>query len=118
MTDAQEAQEFLESLGLEEPGLDRVKQAGYDLLGLITFFTSGPNESRAWTVPRGITAARAAGKIHTDFERGFIRAETVSFDDFIACGGEQGSRDAGKMRSEGKDYVVQDGDIILYRFNV
>ncbi|MCZ6860469.1 MAG: redox-regulated ATPase YchF [Alphaproteobacteria bacterium] len=118
LTDTDEALEFLESLGLEEPGLDRVKQAGYDLLGLITFFTSGPNESRAWTVPRGITAARAAGKIHTDFERGFIRAETVSFDDFIDCGGEQGSRDAGKMRSEGKDYVIQDGDIILYRFNV
>ena len=113
-----EAREFLESLGLEEPGLDRVKQAGYELLGLITFFTSGPNESRAWTVPHGITAARAAGKIHTDFERGFIRAETVSFEDFVACGGEQGSRDAGKMRSEGKGYIIQDGDIILYRFNV
>ncbi len=113
-----EAREFLESLGLEEPGLDRVKQAGYELLGLITFFTSGPNESRAWTVPRGITAARAAGKIHTDFERGFIRAETVSFEDFVACGGEQGSRDAGKMRSEGKGYIIQDGDIILFRFNV
>ena len=113
-----EAREFLESLGLEEPGLDRVKQAGYELLGLITFFTSGPNESRAWTVPHGITAARAAGKIHTDFERGFIRAETVSFEDFVACGGEQGSRDAGKMRSEGKGYIIQDGDIILFRFNV
>ncbi len=118
LSDPEEAGEFLQSLGLEEPGLDRVKQAGYELLGLITFFTSGPNESRAWTVPRGIKAARAAGKIHTDFERGFIRAETVSFDDFVACGGEQGARDAGKMRSEGKGYVIQDGDIILFRFNV
>jgi GTP-binding protein YchF len=118
LSDPAEAREFLASLGLEKPGLDRVKEAGYDLLGLITFFTTGPNESRAWTVPRGIRAAQAAGKIHTDFERGFIRAETVSYDDFIACGGEQGSRDAGKMRSEGKDYVVQDGDIILFRFNV
>ncbi len=118
LSEPQEAQEFLESLGLEEPGLDRVKQAGYDLLGLITFFTSSPKESRAWTVPRGIRAARAAGKIHTDFERGFIRAETVSFDEFVACGGEQGARDAGKMRAEGKDYIVRDGDIILFRFNV
>jgi len=118
LSDPEEAQEFLASLGLEEPGLDRVKEAGYDLLGLITFFTSGPNESRAWTVPRGIKAAQAAGKIHTDFERGFIRAETVTYDDFIACGGEQGARDAGKMRSEGKDYVVKDGDVILFRFNV
>jgi len=118
LSDPEEAKEFLESLGLEEPGLDRIKQAGYDLLGLITFFTSGPNESRAWTVHRGIKAAQAAGKIHTDFERGFIRAETISFDDFVACGGEQGARDAGKMRAEGKDYVVQDGDIILFRFNV
>ncbi|MHA1536718.1 MAG: redox-regulated ATPase YchF [Alphaproteobacteria bacterium] len=118
LDDPAEAQEFLESLDLAEPGLDRIKQAGYDLLGLITFFTSGPNESRAWTVHRGIRAAQAAGKIHSDFERGFIRAETVSFDDFMACGGEQGARDAGKMRAEGKDYIVQDGDIILFRFNV
>jgi len=118
LSDPEDAQEFLASLGLEKPGLDRVKQAGYDLLGLITFFTSGPNESRAWTVPRGIRAAQAAGKIHTDFERGFIRAETIFYDDFIACGGEQGARDAGKMRSEGKDYVVKDGDVILFRFNV
>ncbi|HUT50085.1 MAG TPA: redox-regulated ATPase YchF [Alphaproteobacteria bacterium] len=118
LSDPEEAQEFLASLGLEEPGLDRVKQAGYDLLGLITFFTSGPNESRAWTVPRGIKAAQAAGKIHTDFERGFIRAETIAYDDFVACGGEQGARDAGKMRSEGRDYIIKDGDVILFRFNV
>ncbi|MDH3232301.1 MAG: redox-regulated ATPase YchF [Alphaproteobacteria bacterium] len=118
LADPEEAQEFLASLGLEEPGLDRVKEAGYELLGLITFFTSGPNESRAWTVPRGTKAAQAAGKIHTDFERGFIRAETITYDDFIAYGGEQGARDAGKMRSEGRDYVVKDGDVILFRFNV
>jgi len=116
--DPEEAREFLASLGLEKPGLDRVKEAGYELLGLITFFTSGPNESRAWTVPAGTRAAQAAGRIHTDFERGFIRAETIAYDDFVRCGGEQGARDAGKMRSEGKDYVVKDGDVILFRFNV
>jgi hypothetical protein len=99
-------------------GLDRIKEAGYRLLGLITFFTSGPKETRAWTVPQGTKAPGAAGVIHTDFERGFIRAETIAYDDFVACGGEQGARDAGKMRSEGKDYVVKDGDIILFRFNV
>ena len=92
--------------------------AGYELLGLITFFTAGPKEARAWTVHRGAKAPEAAGEIHTDFERGFIRAETIAFDDFIACGGEAAARDAGKLRSEGKEYVVQDGDVLLFRFNV
>ena len=92
--------------------------AGYELLGLITFFTAGPKEARAWTVHRGAKAPEAAGEIHTDFERGFIRAETIAYEDFIACGGEAGARDAGKLRSEGKDYVVQDGDVLLFRFNV
>jgi GTP-binding protein YchF len=109
---------FLADLGLHETGLSRVIRAGYELLGLITFFTAGPKEARAWTVHRGARAPQAAGEIHTDFERGFIRAETISFDDFIACGGEAGARDAGKLRSEGKDYVVQDGDVMLFRFNV
>ena len=92
--------------------------AGYELLGLITFFTAGPKESRAWTVHKGRKAPEAAGEIHTDFERGFIRAETIAYDDFITFGGETGAKDAGKMRSEGKDYVVQDGDVLLFRFNV
>ncbi len=116
--DREEKAEYLETLGLAEPGLDRVIRAGYRLLDLITFFTSGPKESRAWTVPAGTGAAPAAGRIHTDFERGFIAAETISYDDFIACGGEQGAKDAGKMRLEGRDYVVQDADVILFRFNV
>ena len=116
--EAEEKRAFLESLGLAEAGLDRLIRAGYRLLDLITFFTTGPKETHAWTVPRGTTAARAAGQIHTDFERGFICAETVSVDDFIAHGGEQAARDAGKMRQEGRDYVVQDGDIMLIRFNV
>lgn len=116
--DAEEKHEYLESLGLSEAGLDRVIRAGYRLLDLITYFTSGPKESRAWTVPAGTTAAPAAGKIHTDFERGFIAAETIAYDDFIACDGEQGAKDAGKMRLEGRDYTVQDADIILFRFNV
>ena len=93
-------------------------QAGYELLGLITFFTAGPKESRAWTVHRGAKAPEAAGVIHSDFERGFIRAETIAYDDFIKFGGETGAKDAGKMRAEGKEYVVQDGDILLFRFNV
>jgi hypothetical protein len=118
LTDPKDKQEFLSSLGLSEPGLDRVIRAGYHLLDLITFFTAGPKEARAWTVRRGAKAPEAAGVIHTDFERGFIRAETIAYDDFVACGGEQGAKDAGKMRAEGKDYVVQDGDIMHFRFNV
>ncbi len=110
--------EFLKDLGLEETGLSRIIRAGYDLLHLITFFTAGPKEARAWTVERGAKAPQAAGVIHSDFERGFIRAETIAFDDYLACGGEAGARDAGKLRSEGKDYVVHDGDVMLFRFNV
>jgi GTP-binding protein YchF len=109
---------FLADLGLAETGLTRVIRAGYQLLGLITFFTAGPTEARAWTVPRGARAPQAAGEIHTDFERGFIRAETIAYDDFVACKGEAGAKEAGRMRAEGKDYVVQDGDILLFRFNV
>jgi len=109
---------FLADLGLHETGLARVIRAGYELLGLITFFTAGPKEARAWTVHRGAKAPEAAGEIHTDFERGFIRAETIAFDDFVSCGGEAGAKDAGKMRAEGKEYVVQDGDVLLFRFNV
>ena len=116
--DANERSEYLETLGLTEAGLNRVIRAGYSLLDLITFFTSGPKESRAWTVTTGTEAAPAAGKIHTDFERGFIAAETISYDDFVGCNGEQGAKDAGKMRLEGRDYIVQDADIILFRFNV
>ncbi|MEO7635052.1 MAG: redox-regulated ATPase YchF [Sphingomicrobium sp.] len=115
---ADERSAFLADLGLEETGLTRVIRAGYELLGLITFFTAGPKEARAWTVHRGAKAPEAAGEIHTDFERGFIRAETIAFDDFVACGGEAGARDAGKLRSEGKEYVVHDGDVLLFRFNV
>jgi ribosome-binding ATPase len=110
--------EFLSDLGLEETGLARVIRAGYDLLHLITFFTAGPKESRAWTVGQGARAPQAAGAIHSDFERGFIRAETIAYDDYIACGGEAGAREAGKLRSEGKDYIVRDGDVMLFRFNV
>ena len=118
LEDAAERRAFLESLGLGEPGLDRVIRAGYDLLGLITFFSTGPKETRAWTVPRGATAYEAAGEIHSDFQRGFIRAETVSSEVFLEAGGEQAAREAGKMRSEGRDYPVRDGDIMLFRFNV
>ena len=118
LEDPAERRAFLESLGLGEPGLDRVIRAGYDLLGLITFFSTGPKETRAWTVPRGATAYEAAGEIHSDFQRGFIRAETVSSEVFLEAGGEQAAREAGKMRSEGRDYPVKDGDIILFRFNV
>lgn len=110
--------EFLESLGLEETGLARVIRAGYELLGLQTFFTVGPKEARAWTVHKGARAPQAAGEIHTDFERGFIRAETIAFDDYVALGGEAGAREQGKLRQEGKDYVVQDGDVMLFKFNV
>jgi len=109
---------FLADLGLEEPGLDRLIRAAYDLLGLQTFFTAGPKEVRAWTIHKGDTAPQAAGVIHTDFERGFIRAEVIAYDDYIACHGEQGAKEAGKMRLEGKDYVVKDGDVMLFRFNV
>ncbi|MEO1013561.1 MAG: redox-regulated ATPase YchF [Pseudomonadota bacterium] len=116
LDDAEQA-EYLESLGLEEPGLNRLIRAGFDLLGLQTFFTAGPKESRAWTVRVGATAPQAAGVIHTDFERGFIRAETIAFDDYVACGGEVGAKEAGKMRLEGKEYLVQDGDVMLFRFN-
>jgi ribosome-binding ATPase len=109
---------FLEDMGMEEPGLARVIRAAYALLGLQTFFTEGPKEVRAWTVPSGATAPQAAGVIHTDFERGFIRAEVASYDDFVAHGGEQGAKEAGKLRLEGKDYSVRDGDVIHFRFNV
>jgi GTP-binding protein YchF len=115
---AEERAEFLADLGLAETGLARVIRAGYDLLHLITFFTVGPKEARAWTVEKGAKAPEAAGVIHSDFERGFIRAETIAFEDFVTYGGEAGAREAGKMRAEGKDYVVQDGDVMLFRFNV
>jgi GTP-binding protein YchF len=110
--------EFLADLGLSETGLTRVIRAGYDLLHLITFFTVGPKEARAWTVEKGGRAPQAAGEIHTDFERGFIRAETIAYDDYIALNGESGARDAGKLRQEGKEYVVQDGDVLHFKFNV
>jgi len=115
---ADERDAFLSDLGLHETGLNRMIHAAYALLGLITFYTAGPKESRAWTVHKGAKAPEAAGEIHTDFERGFIRAETIAYDDYIELGGETGAKDAGKMRSEGKDYVVQDGDVMLFRFNV
>ena len=114
----EEKQEFLDALGLKEPGLNRIIRAGYELLGLQNYFTAGVKEVRAWTIPVGSTGPQAAGVIHTDFERGFIRAEVTSFDDYIACKGEQGAKDAGKWRSEGKEYIVKDGDVILFRFNV
>lgn len=110
--------EFLSSLGLSETGLARVIRAGYGLLNLITFFTAGPKEARAWTVRQSAKAPEAAGVIHSDFERGFICAETISYEDYVACNGEQGAKDAGKMRQEGRDYVVKDGDVMLFRFNV
>jgi hypothetical protein len=110
--------EFLADLGLAETGLARVIRAGYDLLHLVTFFTVGPKEARAWTVERGATAPQAAGVIHSDFEKGFIRAETIAYDDFVSCGGEAGAKEAGRLRLEGKDYVVKDGDVFHFRFNV
>ncbi len=110
--------EFLEALGLTESGLARVIRAGYKLLGLKTFFTAGPKESRAWTFPAGAKAPQAAGEIHSDFERGFIRAETIAYDDYVTLGGEAGAKEAGKLRQEGKEYVVQDGDVLLFKFNV
>jgi GTP-binding protein YchF len=111
-----ERAEYLAAVGLAEPGLDRLIRAGYELLDLITFFTGGPKEARAWTVARGTRAPQAAGIIHTDFEKGFIRAETITYDDYVALNGEAGARDAGKLRLEGKDYVVQDGDVLHFRF--
>jgi GTP-binding protein YchF len=115
---AEERADFLSALGLEEPGLNRLIRAGYDLLGLITFFTAGPKESKAWTVTKGSRAPQAAGVIHTDFEAGFIRAETIAYQDYVANKGEAGAREAGKFRLEGKDYVVQDGDVMHFRFNI
>lgn len=112
----EERKEFLDTLGLEEAGLDRLIRAGYDLLHLVTYFTVGPKEARAWTITRGTRAPQAAGVIHTDFERGFIRSETIGYDDYVALGGEAGARDAGKLRLEGKDYVVADGDVMHFRF--
>jgi len=116
--DDAEKKEFLSDLGLEEAGLARMIRAGYGLLDLLTFFTVGPKEARAWTVRKGAKAPQAAGVIHTDFERGFIRAETISYNDYIACNGESGARDAGKLRIEGSDYKVVDGDVFHFRFNV
>lgn len=114
----EEKMEFLQDLGMAEPGLDRVIRAGYELLGLQTYFTAGPKEVRAWTVKKGATAPQAAAVIHTDFEKGFIRAEVVGYDDFVDNGGENGAKDAGKWRLEGKEYIVKDGDVIHFRFNV
>ena len=116
--DDEEKQIFLADLGLDEPGLNRLIRAGYRILGLATYFTAGVKEVRAWTIHQGDTAPQAAGVIHTDFERGFIRAQTIAYDDFVACKGESGAKEAGKMRSEGKDYVVQDGDVMNFLFNV
>ena len=110
--------EFLETLGLSDSGLDRVIRAGHDLLGLITYFTVGPKETRAWTIIRGMTAPQAAGVIHGDFERGFIAAETIGYEDYVTLGGEKGAKEAGKMNVEGKTYIVRDGDVMLFRFNV
>ncbi|MBX7515166.1 redox-regulated ATPase YchF [Qipengyuania sp. GH38] len=116
--DADDRAEYLAELGLEESGLSRVIRAGYRLLGLNTFFTAGPKEARAWTFPEGAKAPQAAGEIHTDFEKGFIRAETIAYDDYVALNGESGAREAGKLRQEGKEYLVQDGDVMLFKFNV
>ena len=118
LTSVEDRREFLNSLGLAETGLSRVIRAGYRLLDLITYFTIGPKEARAWTIPAGMLAPQAAGAIHTDFEKGFIRAETVSYDDFTSCGGESGAKKAGKFRLEGKEYPVQDGDVLHFRFSV
>lgn len=112
-----EQKEFLEAMGLHEPGLDRLIRAGYELLHLITYFTAGPKETRAWTIERGTKAPAAAGVIHTDFERGFIRAQTIAYEDFVSLGGEVAAKEAGKARDEGKEYVVQDGDVMLFKFN-
>jgi GTP-binding protein YchF len=117
LLDPAERSDFLEAIGLTEPGLNRMIREAYSLLGLQTYFTVGPKEARAWTVPVGATAPQAAGVIHTDFEKGFIRAETIAYDDYVRLGGEAGAREAGRMRLEGKDYVVQDGDVMHFRFN-
>ncbi len=114
----EERPEFLASLGLEMSGLDRIIRTAYDLLGLQTYFTAGEKEVHAWTIRRGATAPEAAGAIHTDFQKGFIRAEVISYEDMLAHGSEQKAREAGRMRSEGKEYIVRDGDIIVFRFNV
>jgi ribosome-binding ATPase YchF (GTP1/OBG family) len=114
----EERVEYLEALGLTEAGLARIIRAGYELLGLITFFTVGPKEARAWTVAKGSKAPQAAGAIHTDFEKGFIRAETIGYNDFIQFKGEAGAKEAGKWRLEGKDYIVKEGDVLHFRFNV
>lgn len=115
--DAEDQEDFLETLGLEEPGLDRMIRAGYELLDLITYFTAGPKETRAWTVAKGSKAPQAAGVIHTDFERGFIRAQTIAYNDYVELGGESAAKEAGKARDEGKEYIVQDGDVMLFKFN-
>jgi hypothetical protein len=114
----EEKLEFLEGLGLKESGLDRLSREGYSLLGLKTYFTAGEKEVRAWTIQEGMSAPQAAGVIHTDFERGFIRAEVIAYDDFVSLGGEAGAKSAGKLKVEGKDYIVQDGDVMHFRFNV
>ena len=116
--DDEDKLEFMADLGLEEPGLNLVIRGGYELLQLQTYFTAGVKEVRAWTIPVGATAPQAAGKIHTDFERGFIRAQTIAFDDFVAFKGESGAKEAGKMRQEGKEYIVKDGDVMNFLFNV
>ncbi|VVM24612.1 GTP-binding and nucleic acid-binding protein YchF [uncultured Gammaproteobacteria bacterium] len=116
--EADEKQEFLSEMGQDEAGLDRLIKAGYHLLGLQTYFTAGVQEVRAWTINVGDSAPQAAGKIHGDFEKGFIRAETVAFDDFIECRGEKGAKEAGKLRAEGKEYIMQDGDVVHFLFNV
>ena len=116
--DDEDKQEFLSEMNLEEPGLNRVIRAGYELLGLQTFFTAGEKEVRAWTVRSGATAPQGAGRIHTDFEKGFIRAEVVAYDDYVACNGESGAKDAGKWRLEGKEYIMREGDVVHFRFNV
>ncbi len=115
---AEERADYLQAIGLEEPGLHRLIRAGYALLDLLTFFTAGPKETRAWTVRRGATAPEAAGVIHSDFQRGFICVEVIAFEDYLACGGEQGAKERGRMRLEGRDYVIRDGDVCLFRFNV
>jgi len=114
----EDRREFLDGLGLQDSGLDRVIRAGYALLGLITYFTVGPKETRAWTVVRGTKAPQAAAVIHNDFERGFIACETIGYEDYVLLKGEAGAKEAGKMRIEGRDYVVRDGDVLLFRFNV
>ena len=116
--DVEEQKEFLEEMGMQEPGLNRLVKAGYELLGLLTFFTVRQKETRAWTIKKGTSAFGAAGKIHSDFQRGFIRAEVIPYEDYVACGGENGAKEKGLMRSEGRDYVVADGDTIQFRFNV